>query len=68
MTRTEERLRDLLKEEAQLLDMIVNAMGYGAPQFEELIASLRQNDRRRVHVLRQLDIELASRWAEACRV
>ena len=68
MTTTEERFSALLKEELQLLDMLMDSLGQGTQQFDMLLNDLKENDRRRVHILRKLHVELASRWAEACRV
>ena len=68
MTNTEERFGELLRSESDLLARLMEVAGQGLrKEFDRLIDELKQNDQRRVHVLRQLDVELAIRWEEACR-
>ncbi len=68
MTRAEERFTMLMHREAMLLERLADASGKSLrKEFDRLLDELKENDQRRVHVLRQLDVEMAVAWEEACR-
>ena len=68
MTRTEERFAALLHRESDLLERLIEVAGKNLRgEFDRLLAELTENDQRRTHVLRQLDVEMAVAWEESCR-